>query len=92
MAFSRPTLGELVTRVQGDIETLLEGADAKLRVFTEYALGFSLAGVAHGLHGHLVHISRQLFPDTAKGPYLRDRKSTRLNSRHIPLYRMPSAA
>mgnify|MGYP003349858411 CR=1 FL=1 len=37
-------------------------------------------------------IELKMFYATRVGPKLRDRKSTRLNSSHIPLSRMPSSA
>jgi len=70
MPFSRPTLKDLVTRVRGDIETALVGVDARLRASVELGLSNALAGVAHGLHGHLVWLSKQIMPDTAEEPFL----------------------
>ncbi len=70
MAFDRPTLATLIARVQSDIATNLPGADARLRRTVEYAIARSIAGVGHGLHGHLVWLSKQLFPETAEGDFL----------------------
>lgn len=67
--FSRPTIAELIARIQADIETLLPGADARLRRHTEYVLAKAVAGLAHGLHGHLMWLSRQLLPDTAEASF-----------------------
>jgi len=66
MAFSRPTLTQLISRAQSDIETRLDGAVASLRRTVEYVLARVVAGAAHGLHGHLVWLSKQLMPDTAE--------------------------
>lgn len=65
MAFSRPTLAKLIARARSDIETRLPGADAQIRRTVESVLGRVVGGAAHGLHGHLVWLSRQLMPDTA---------------------------
>jgi uncharacterized phage protein gp47/JayE len=68
--FKRPTLAEILARINGDIESRLEGADAKLRRNVLNILGRSLGGAAHGLHGHLDDLARQLMPDTADAEYL----------------------
>lgn len=65
MAFERPTLQQLVARARADIESRLEGADAHLRRTFEEVLAVVAAGMAHGLHGHLVWLSQQLTADTA---------------------------
>lgn len=70
MAFTRPTRPQLVTRTVSDVETRLPGVVASLRRTVENALAKAVAGAAHGLHGHLVWLSKQLFPDTAEDEYL----------------------
>ncbi len=65
MAFDRPTIATIRDRVRADIESRLAGSDAFLRRSFEGVLARVLAGVSHGLHGHIVWVSRQLFPDTA---------------------------
>jgi len=70
MAFERPTLAKLAKRAISDIRTRLTGALANLRGTPEEVLGLVLAGFAHGLHGHLKWLSRQLFADTADGEFL----------------------
>lgn len=70
MAFDRPTLGELVDRIQEDFISRLSLAGAVLRRSVVYALSRVLAGAAHMLHGHLEYLSRQLFLDTSDGEYL----------------------
>lgn len=62
--FTRPTLAELLSRVAGDIASRTEGR-AFIRRTVERALGFSVAGLAHGLHAHLAYLRFQLFPQTA---------------------------
>lgn len=70
MSFSRPTITILISRAQSDVQTRLTGAVAKLRRSVEYVLARVVAGAAHGLHGHLVWLSRQLFPDTAEAEFI----------------------
>lgn len=65
MAFNRPTLQTLINRARSDIETRLSGVDALLRRSFERAVAYMSAGLAHGLHGHIVYTSKQLLPDTA---------------------------
>jgi uncharacterized phage protein gp47/JayE len=65
MAFVRPTLTRSIARAKSDIETRLPGADAKLRRTVEFVLARVVGGATHGLHGHLVWVSRQLMVDTA---------------------------
>lgn len=62
--FERPTLPEILTRVSGDIAARTTGK-ALLRRMVERALGFAVAGVGHGTHGHLAWLRLQLFPQTA---------------------------
>lgn len=70
MAFERPTLAKLVKRALADIRTRLTGALANLRGTPEEVLGIVLAGLTHGLHGHLKWLSRQLLADLAEGEFL----------------------
>lgn len=71
MSFERPTLATLKNRAISDIQTRMAGADARLRRSFENVIARVVAGVGHGLHGHLVFLSRQLFADTAIGRFLR---------------------
>lgn len=71
MSFERPTLLTLINRAIADIETRLSGADARLRRSFENVIARVVAGAAHSLHGHLVYLARQVFPDTAESVYLR---------------------
>lgn len=66
MPFNRPSLEEIVARVQTDIEGALEGADARLRRSVENALSLALGGASHTLHAHLDWSAAQLFPDSAE--------------------------
>jgi len=63
MSFTRPTITELVTRVQADFVSRLNLVGAVLRRSMIYVLSRVIAGVAHMLHGHLEYLGRQLFPD-----------------------------
>lgn len=64
MAFNRPTLPELITRIDQDILSRLPTSKAALSVRLTKALATSEAGVTHGLYGYLQWLERQLFPET----------------------------
>src|SRR5690554_3799516 len=64
MAFRRPSLPELVRRVDQDLLSRLPGSRAALEVRLTRALAVSEAGLAHGLYGYLQWLERQLFPET----------------------------
>ena len=70
MAFSRPTLTELVDRVQQDLVSRLALVAPILRRSMVYILARVVAGAAHMLHGHLEFLSRQVFPDFSEGEFL----------------------
>jgi len=70
MAFSRPPLPEILSRVLDDIETELAGVNARLRRSIERAVGVATAGASHLLHGHLSAIEKMLNWSTATGDYL----------------------
>lgn len=65
MAFARPTLPELVARIEPDFVSRLQLAGALLRRSVTRVLARVLAGASHGLHGHIAWAARQVFPDTA---------------------------
>lgn len=69
MPFDRPTLAELISRTEQDVQAGL-GLGAVLPRSVEAALSRALALLAHGLHGHLAWAAEQLFPDTAEAEYL----------------------
>lgn len=69
MAFNRPDLSTIITRVQGDLKSAL-GITAILRRSFEDAIAKAIAGVSHILHGHMRFISKQIFPDQAEFIYL----------------------
>lgn len=70
MAFERPTLSEIVNRVQADFVSRLELVGAVLRRSIVYVLSRVVAGAVHLLHGHIEYLGRQLFPDLSDDAYL----------------------
>lgn len=69
--FVRPTLPELVTRIEQDLISRLElVGSAMLRRAVARVLARVVAGAAHMMHGHLEFIAAQLFADTATGTFL----------------------
>lgn len=70
MPFNRPTLSELINKVESDINTSLVGADAKLKNSVLNVLARTLAGATHGLYGYLYFISKQALVTTAQDEYL----------------------
>lgn len=70
MAFNRPTLSELVDRIQQDFVSRLQLVSPILRRSLVYVLSRVVAGGAHMLHGHLDFLSRQIFPDQSEREYL----------------------
>lgn len=62
MAFSRPTLPELIARIRTDLQARAAGGDPFLRRSFEAVLSRALAGLAHGLYGYLAWIARQIIP------------------------------
>ncbi|NBB17561.1 baseplate J protein [Caulobacter sp. SLTY] len=70
MSWTRPTLSELIGRVETDLVGRLNGGLAAVRRSIERVVARVLAGVAHEMYGRLEEASRQLFPDTATGVHL----------------------
>ncbi len=70
MSFERPTLPELVDRVQQDFVSRLELAGAVLRRSVVHVFARVVAGASHMLHGHLDYLGRQIFADTADETFL----------------------
>lgn len=69
MAFVRPNLETIIDRIKGDLKAALGITTILRRSFLD-AMAKALAGVTHSLHGHLVFVSRQLFPDQAEAEFL----------------------
>ena len=70
MSFNRPTVEELIERIQADIEARLPGTDPRLRRSVLDIISRTLAGSVHGLYGYLDHIAEQIIIDTAELEYL----------------------
>lgn len=70
MAFERPTLAKLIKRALSDVSTRLTGAFANLRGSPEQVLAIVVAGLTHGLHGHLKWLSKQFLADSAEDEFL----------------------
>lgn len=70
MAFSKPTLAELVTRIETDISTRMGSTSKPLRVSFSRVLARALAGAAWLLHGNIEWVTKQVFPSTAEKEYL----------------------
>lgn len=78
MAFKRPSLPELMGRVDQDLLSRLSGAQAALATRLTKDLAISQAGVVHGLYGYLQWLERQLFPETC------DDENLHLHSAGVP--------
>lgn len=63
--FERPSFDEILSRIQSDIDSRLEGVDSRLRRSPLETIAFVEAGATHGLYGYLDYLSIQIFPDTA---------------------------
>lgn len=70
MAFQRPTLSELIDRIQADFVSRLSLTGAVLRRSVIAVLSRVQAGAVHGLYGYLDYLSRQFFADTAEDEWL----------------------
>lgn len=70
MSFVRPTIAELVERIQQDFISRMELLAPLLRRSMVYVASRVLAGAAHLLHGHLEYLSKQVFPDLSAEEYL----------------------
>ena len=64
MPFARPTLAELRAQVAADVASRL-GLSALLPRSRLLALANAEAGAIHMLHGHLVHLAAEMFPQTS---------------------------
>lgn len=68
MSFERPTLKEIIERLDGDTQSRLSVPQMRrsnARVFDRV-----LAGAAHSLYGYIEYLNRQQFFDTAESDYL----------------------
>lgn len=69
MAFERPTLQELIDRIEADIVARL-GINKPLRNSLVRILSRASAGSAHGQYGYIDFLSKQVIPDQAVDEYL----------------------
>lgn len=70
MPFSRPTLQELITRIEADIEARLTGGVVLLRRALLRVLARVFAGAIHIAYGYVAFIADQLFVTTAERLWL----------------------
>lgn len=70
MPFSRPTLTEIVTRMQTDVETRLVTMGNLLRRSVVRVIVYALAGAVHLVYGFLNYMTNQLFASTADTDFL----------------------
>lgn len=69
MSFARPTLSEIIARIESDIETRL--ATGKLLASSFLAIfARAFAGAVHLLYGYVSWAILQLFPDTATDEFM----------------------
>lgn len=69
MSYARPTLSQIITRVEADVDARLPGADSRVRRSVLSVLVRVFAGAIFGLYGLLDSISKFL-PDVADGDML----------------------
>lgn len=70
MSFTRPTLSQLVTRLQADFISKFELTSALLRVSVTRIYARVFAGASHMMHAHLEFLGEQLFPDKSEDEFL----------------------
>lgn len=70
MAFSRPTLADLIVRAFADIQSRLPGSDATLRRSNLNVLSRVHSAAVHGLYGFIAWLATQIIYDTAEAEYL----------------------
>jgi uncharacterized phage protein gp47/JayE len=70
MSFQRPDLETLVQRVQNDFVRHLSLKTPILRRSMVWVFSRVIAGAVHALHGHLVWLAKQMFPDISDVDYL----------------------
>jgi uncharacterized phage protein gp47/JayE len=70
VAFTRPTLPELIERAASDIEAGLPGTDARLRRSNLNVLARMHAAAVHGIYGYLDWLAQQVIVDTAETVFL----------------------
>ncbi|WP_298702692.1 baseplate J/gp47 family protein [uncultured Variovorax sp.] len=86
MAFNRPTLGQLISTAEAEINALIPNADARLRFSMLNVFARVWAALTDGLYSALVFLSRQLFVMTATRRFLE------LIAESYGIYRLPPTA
>lgn len=71
MAWSRPTLGQIIARVEADIVGALGVIGALVARTVEYILARALAGLSHEMHGRIEYLATHAVPWNAKGDDLK---------------------
>lgn len=69
MSFNRPTLPDIISRIETDYTSRL-GIQEPARASFVRAQSRAFAGAVHGLYGYLDFIAQQALPDTAVDEYL----------------------
>lgn len=82
MAFSRPTLSEIVERIAGDLSTRILGTATALRRSVIRAMATAFGGAIYSTYGYLDYLSKELFVDQA----------TDTLSRHASIWGVPRNA
>lgn len=70
MAFNRPSIKEIISRIEADVDSRLVGSDPKLRSSIMNAVVNGVAALTHGLYGNLDWLAKQIIPDTADAEIL----------------------
>lgn len=70
MPYNRPTLEQLIPRVQTDLDNNLNNNAARQRGTYEYAASHANAGLCHSLHGHIVEVGKNAFIQTCDDEHL----------------------
>ncbi|HEU4604059.1 MAG TPA: baseplate J/gp47 family protein [Steroidobacteraceae bacterium] len=70
MAFARPTLTDLRSRIENDLVSRLQIVTTVLRNAVVRIIARVVAGAVHGLHGHIAWAVRQIFVTTADQEYI----------------------
>lgn len=65
MSFQRPSIQQILSRIQADIESRLPGSNPRLRHNLLDILARMQTGVAHGIYGELEWLAKNLLPDTS---------------------------
>lgn len=82
--FARPTLGALVTRLRSDFRGRLAFVNPLLRRAMTDVVATVWAGAAHGMHGHLEWLTKQMFAVSAEKEYLRKKHGSLYNLDPVP--------